>query len=135
MFSGSWAVRDTPDVWVWNLRSMDRSSCAPNLSLIRCAQSLLAALNLATSSRKSICAQKKNESRRAKSSTLSPRSRALSMYVIALANVNATSCTAVAPASRMWYPLMLMGFHLGISLEQNSIRSIVSLRLASGGKM
>lgn len=39
-------------------------------------------------------------------------------YAIALEKVNASSCAAVAPASRMWYPLMLMVFQAGMCSEQ-----------------
>ena len=61
-----------------------------------------AARNFATSSRKSECALKKKERRPPNSSNASPRARAASQYAIAFARVNATSWTAVAPASRMW---------------------------------
>src|SRR5581483_8742701 len=44
----------------------------------------------------------KNERRGAKSSTSSPRSIAHSTYVNPSARVNASSCAAVEPASRMW---------------------------------
>ena len=60
-----------------------------------------AARNLATSSNRSLCAAKKKLSRGAKRSTSSPASTARLTYSIALAKVNASSCTAVAPASRM----------------------------------
>ena len=61
-----------------------------------------AARNLAISSKKSLCELKKNDSRGAKSSTRSPRSIAASTYAIPSAIVNASSWTAVEPASRMW---------------------------------
>jgi hypothetical protein len=44
---------------------------------------------------------KKKESRGAKSSMARPASSADCTYAMAFASVNATSCTAVAPASRM----------------------------------
>ena len=46
---------------------------------------------------------------------------------------DATSCTAVEPASRMWYPLTEMGFHCGVSSALNSIRSVAILSDAAGG--
>ena len=61
-----------------------------------------AALNFATSSNMSLWAAKKNDSRGANRSTASPASIARRTYSMVLANVNASSCTAVAPASRMW---------------------------------
>ena len=61
-----------------------------------------AARNFATSSKKLLCPFQKNERRGAKSSTSRPASTAACTYAIALLNVNAISCTAVLPASRMW---------------------------------
>jgi hypothetical protein len=61
-----------------------------------------AARNFATSSNRSLCAAKKNERRGANVSTASPAFVARSTYSTAFAKVNASSCTAVAPASRMW---------------------------------
>ena len=46
------------------------------------------------------------------------------------ARVNATSCTAVEPASRMWYPLMEMVLNRGISAAQYANVSVVSRMLA-----
>ena len=66
------------------------------------AQSRRAARNFATSCRKWLCALKKNESRAPNSSGDRPAATAASPYAIPLARVNATSCTAVDPASRMW---------------------------------
>mgnify|MGYP003694678897 CR=1 FL=1 len=61
-----------------------------------------AARSLAISSKKSLWMSQKNESRGAKSSTSSPRAMPRSTYVKPSASVNASSCAAVAPASRMW---------------------------------
>ena len=55
--------------------------------------------------------------------------------MIPSASVNASSCTAFEPASRMWYPLMLMGFHLGKCFVQYSTMSVTSLTEGSGGNM
>ena len=78
---------------------------------------------------------KKNESRGAKSSTSSPRSIAASTYANPSASVNASSCTAFEPASRMWYPEIEIGCQRGISCAQNSIMSTTSRIDGSGGKI
>src|SRR5437764_1272323 len=54
-----------------------------------------AARNFAISSRKSLCELKKKERRGAKESTGSPAAMAASMYAMALAKVNASSCREV----------------------------------------
>ena len=59
------------------------------------------ARNFAISSKKSECELKKKERRGAKSSTRSPRAIASSTYAMPSAIVNASSWTAVEPASRM----------------------------------
>ena len=61
-----------------------------------------AARNLAISSKKFMWHAKKNESRGAKSSISRPASRAACTYAMPSARVNAISCAAVEPASRMW---------------------------------
>ena len=100
---------------------------------MRRAQRRRAARNFAISSRRSLCALKKKESRGAKRSTGSPRATAARTYSSPFASVNATSCTAVEPASRMWYPLTEMGFHCGVSSALYSIRSVAILSDAAGG--
>ena len=50
-----------------------------------------------------------------------------------LAKVKASSCTAVAPASRMWYPLMLMVFQLGTWSEQYLNTSVTRRMECLGG--
>src|SRR3990172_11367828 len=62
------------------------------------------ARNLAISSKKSLWELKKKLSRGAKSSTRRPRARAASTYAIPSAIVNASSWTAVEPASRQGQP-------------------------------
>ena len=52
-----------------------------------------------------------------------------------LAIVNASSCTAVEPASRMWYPEIEIVFHDGIRSAQYANRSVVSRIDGRGGKM
>ena len=91
-------------------RGLDVDDFAPRLSFFFNAQidffeeiaKYRAARYLAISSKKSIWALKKKLSRGAKSSTSRPRSSAHSTYVKPSARVNASSCTAVEPASRMW---------------------------------
>jgi hypothetical protein len=61
-----------------------------------------AARNFATSSNRLLWAFQKNESRGANASTARPAAMAASTYAIPLASVNASSWTAVEPASRMW---------------------------------
>ena len=100
--SGCCAVSDTPAVCVWKRISHDFGFFAPYLSRITVAQIRRAARYFAISSKKSRCALKKNDKRGANSSTSSPRSSAHSTYVNPSASVNASSCAAVDPASRMW---------------------------------
>ena len=52
-----------------------------------------------------------------------------------LAMVKASSCTAVEPASRMWYPEIEIVFQPGISASQYAKRSVVSRIDGFGGKM
>jgi hypothetical protein len=54
---------------------------------------------------------------------------------MASARVKATSCTAVEPASRMWYPLMLMLFQRGNSAAQKAKVSVMRRMDGVGGKM
>ena len=82
------------------------------------AHILRAARNFAISSKKFMWHAKKNDMRGAKSSTASPASIAAWTYAMPFASVNATSCTAVAPASRMWYPLTEIVFQRGIRSPQ-----------------
>ncbi len=133
--SGCWAVSVTPDVWTWNRSVLEEVFLALNLSFMSFIQILLAALNLASSSKKSLWDAKKNESWDAKSSISMFLDNAAFTYSMALANVNANSWMAVEPASLMWYPLMLIAFHLFMFLEQYSNRSVISLTLSIGGNM
>ena len=68
------------------------------------AQIRRAARNLAISSKKSMWASKKNDSPGANVLMSSPRDSPSSTYPNPSARVNASSCAAVLPASRMWYP-------------------------------
>ena len=102
LFRGCCAVSVEPIVWVWNRSASEAASFAAYRSRMIVAQIRLAARNFATSSRSVLCAAKKKESCGAKRSTSRPLSTAESTYAIASAKVNASSCTASAPASRMW---------------------------------
>ena len=73
---GCCAVSEQPAVCVWKRSAQDRGFFAPNRSRITRCQMRRAARYLAISSKKSLCALKKNESRGAKSSTASPRAHA-----------------------------------------------------------
>ena len=48
--------------------------------------------------------------------------------------MNANSCAAVEPASRMWYPETDSGLYRGIRSAQYSIRSPIRRRCGAGGK-
>ena len=78
LLSGCCAVSDTPAVWVWKRMRHDSGLRAPNVSRSSRAQIRRAARYLAISSKKSMCALKKKDSRGAKSSTSSPRATACS---------------------------------------------------------
>src|SRR5689334_19709023 len=99
------------------------------------AHSRRAARNFATSWKKWLCALKKNESRCPNSSGERPASTAARQYAIPFARVNASSCTAVEPASRMWYPEIEIVFHRGMLSAQYANRSVVILIDGRGGKM
>ena len=87
---------------MWNRSARLFGSLAPNRSLMILDHIRRAARNFATSSKKFMWHAKKNDTRGANRSTSSPASIAACTYAIPSASVNATSCTAVAPASRMW---------------------------------
>ena len=78
-----------------------RRSCALKRSRITRAQMRRAARYLAISSKKSLCELKKNEIRGANTSTSSPASIPYCTYSMPSRSVKASSCAAVAPASRM----------------------------------
>ena len=56
-------------------------------------------------------------------------------YSMPSRRVNASSCSAVAPASRMWYPLTEIVFQRGTSRAQNPKMSVMSRIDGRGGKM
>src|SRR4029078_6688137 len=67
--------------------------------------------------------------------TSSPASTPHCTYSMPSRSVNASSCSDVEPASRMWYPLTEMVFHFGTSVEQNWKMSVISRIDGRGGKM
>jgi hypothetical protein len=101
LLRGCWAVSVEPIVCVWNRSASADGSVAPKRSRMMRSQIRRAARNFATSSMSVEFAAKKNESCPANRSTTSPADSAASTYAIAFAKVNASSCTASAPASRM----------------------------------
>ena len=95
-------MSEQPAVCVWKRHIQERGSFAPKRSFIVFAQMRRAARNLAISSKKSLCELKKNERRGANSSTVSPASMPYFTYSMPSRSVNASSWSAVEPASRMW---------------------------------
>ena len=102
LFSGCCAVSIDPAVCVWKRSSLDFSLLAWKRSDMIRYHMRRDARNFATSSKKSLCPFQKKERRGANSSTSRPASIAACTYAIPLESVNAISCTAVLPASRMW---------------------------------
>ena len=78
LFSGCCAVRVEPPVWAWKRSASARGFVTPKRSAISVAQRRLAALNFATSWKKSLCALKKNDSRSPNASGASPAATAAS---------------------------------------------------------
>ncbi len=74
LFTGCWAVSEHPAVWVWKRSIQERGSFASKRSFMTRAQMRRAARYLATSSKKSLWALKKNERRGANSSGSIPAS-------------------------------------------------------------
>ena len=104
LFSGCCAVRVEPPVCAWKRSACAFGLVAPKRSRMIPAHIRRAARNFAISWKKWLCALKKNERRAPNSSGESPASTAAWQYAIPFASVKASSCAAVAPASRMWYP-------------------------------
>ena len=100
-----------------------------------CAQIRRAARYFAISSKKSLCELKKNDSRGAKASTSKPASTPYCTYSTPSRSVKASSCAAVAPASRMWYPLTEIVFQRGTRSAQKEKTSVISRIEGRGGKM
>ena len=102
LLSGCCAVSVEPPVCAWKRSASAFGFVAPKRSLMIRDQSRRAARNFATSTKKSLCALKKKERRSPNSSGERPASTAAAQYAMPFASVNASSCTAVDPASRMW---------------------------------
>src|SRR5437867_12021185 len=108
LLSGCCQVNDAPEFWACVRSSSDLGSFALYFSFITRAHILRAALNFAISSKKSIPQFQKNDSRAPKSSTLQPAPIPRATHANRAANVQASSWTALHPASRLSYPLMLV---------------------------
>ena len=91
----------------------DCGSLGSNWLITRCHSSR-PARSLATSMKKFMPMAKKKLSRPANSSTSRPLSSAERTYSSPSAMVKASSCSAVAPASCMWYPEIEIEFHFGM---------------------
>ena len=102
LFSGCCAVSVEPPVCAWKRSASAFGFVAPKRSRMIVAHRRRAARNFATSWKKWLCALKKKERRAPNSSGERPASTAACAYAIPFASVNASSCTAVEPASRMW---------------------------------
>src|SRR5256885_16510332 len=135
LLTGCWAVNVEPPVCAWKRKACAFGFVTPKRSFMMRAHSRRAARNFATSWKKWLCALKKKERRSPNSSGESPAAIAASQYAIPLASVNASSCTAVEPASRMWYPEIEIVFHDGSRSAQYVNRSVVSRIDGLGGKM
>ena len=94
-------MSDTPDVWQCVRSMSDPGFFAPSWRMTR-DHSKRAARSFATSMKKFMPMPKKKDRRPANSSMSSPRSVTVRTYSRPSAIVNASSCTAVAPASCMW---------------------------------
>ena len=105
----------------------------PNSSASIRAQSRRAARYFAISSKKVRWAEKKNESRGAAASASSPRRASSTTTARAWARQNASSSTAVAPASRRLYPTNETGFQRGRWRIAHSIVSHSSRNAPAGG--
>ena len=76
---------------------------------------------------------KKKDSRPANASTSKPRAVTVRTYSSPSAIVNASSCTAVAPASCMWYPEIEIELNRGMLAAVYSMMSATIRMLGSGG--
>src|SRR5215831_14063060 len=121
---GCCAVSEQPAVWVWKRHIQERGSFAPKRSRIVFDHTRRAARNLAISSKKSLCELKKNDSRGANSSTGRPASIPYFTYSTPSRSVNASSWSAVEPASRMWYPEIEIVFQRGTFFAQKENWSV-----------
>src|SRR3984957_12236662 len=114
----SCAVSDQPDVWQCARSDSDLALLGAK-SLTSFAHSSRPARSLATSMKKFIPIAQKNESRGAKESMSSPEPRPARRYSTPSARVYASSRSAVAPASWMWWPEIEIELNCGIRREVN----------------
>jgi hypothetical protein len=129
---GSCSVSETPEVWQCVRSISEPGFFGSNCRMMR-DQSSRAARSFATSMKKSMPIAKKKEMRPAKSSTSTPRASTLRTYSRPSASVKASSCTAVAPASCMWYPETEMKLNFGMCWVVYSMMSVTIRVLGSGG--
>ena len=92
-----------------------------------------AARSFATSMKRFMPIPKKKDRRGANSSMSKPRSIAARAYSIPSASVKPSSCTAVAPASCMWYPEIEIELNRGMRRVVYSMMSVTIRRLGAGG--
>ncbi len=129
---GSSAVSDTPEVWQCVRNMSDLGFFGSNSLMTRCHR-MRAARSLATSMKKSMPMAKKKLRRPAKASTSMPRAMAVRTYSSPSAMVKASSCSAVAPASCMWYPEIEIEFHFGMCSDVYSMMSATIRMEGAGG--
>ncbi len=124
LLNTSCAVSDQPEVCEWVRNDSDLSDVGSN-ALTSFAHSSRAARSLATSMKKFIPIAQKNDNRGANASIDRPASMPARMYCTPSARVYASSRSAVAPASWMWYPEIEIELNRGISFEVNSKMSLM----------
>src|SRR5580692_1712627 len=116
LLNTSCAVSDQPEVWQWVRSDSDLalfgSNCFTSL-----AHSSRPARSLATSMKKFMPIAQKNDSRGANASMSRPDARPARRYSTPSASVYASSRSAVAPASWMWYPEIEIELNFGIRRE------------------
>ena len=132
LLNGSCSVRDHPDVCEWVRNAIDFGSFGLNCFTIL-AQSIRAARILAISIKWFIPIAQKNDRRGAKASISRPDLMPVRRYSRPSAKVYASSMSAVAPASCMWYPEILILLNLGIFFDEYSKISPMIRILISGG--
>ncbi len=132
LLKGSCSVSDHPDVCECVRKAIDLGFSAPKLFTIF-AHSRRPARNLAISMKWFIPIPQKNDNRGANLSTGMPASMPARRYSIPSASVYASSISAVAPASCIWYPEMEIELNLGIFCEVNSKMSAIIFMENSGG--
>ena len=117
LLNGSCAVRLQPDVCECVRNASDFGFLGLNCATIS-AQSTRAARILATSMKKFLPTPQKKLRRGANASMSMPALTPVRRYSSPSASVYASSRSAVAPASCMWYPEIEMQLNLGMFLAQ-----------------